>query len=85
MPAATEAILARVPAESPSGRHVALVLVCLSAMPVPLSDIGVETGVAGDSFPETKQCQMFGSRKAGSLPAAGRASIRRRDRGEGSG
>jgi hypothetical protein len=52
-----------VPNPSPTGRHGTLVLVCLSSMPVPLRDVGVETGVAGDSFPDAGKGWMFkGSR-----------------------
>ena len=40
---------AGVPIESPSRRQAPPVLLCLSSMPVLLSDVGVETGVEGDS------------------------------------
>ncbi len=44
---------------SPSGRHGTLVLVCLSPMPVRLSDGSLETGLEGDSFLDAGRGWMF--------------------------
>lgn len=56
---------AGVPTQSPSGRQGTVVLVCLSSMPMLLRDVGVETGVEGDSFMETGQGRIFKEPRAG--------------------